>query len=135
MCLQPLCQSPLTIVSLVSIWPKLSTAQLTYAYGSVDVVTVVEFNSALQIYTTTLLLFYILKDVLLQSNEATNISCTPIQLLYNYYTANSSIYYNILYEQLIFVRMTAIGCTGKYVHLFYNWKDVLWVWVLLVNCW
>ena len=67
----------------------------------------------LQIYTTTLLLFYILKDVLLQPNEATNIGCTLIQLLYNYYTANSSIYYNILYEQLIFVRITAIGSTQQ----------------------
>ena len=70
-------------------------------------------KATLQIYTTTLLLFYILKDVLLQPNEATNIGCTPIQLLYNYYTANSSIYYNILYEQLIFVRITAIGSTRQ----------------------
>ena len=71
------------------------------------------FVCALQIYTTTLLLFYILKDVLLQPNEATNIGCTPIQLLYNYYTANSSIYYNIFYEQLIFVRITAIGSSRQ----------------------
>ena len=77
------------------------------------VVYVVSRSVTLQIYTTTLLLFYFLKDVLLQPNEATNIGCTPIQLLYNYYTANSSIYYNILYEQLIFVRITAIGSTRQ----------------------
>ena len=70
-------------------------------------------TGALQIYTTTLLLFYILKDVLLQPNEATNIGCTLIQLLYNYYTTNSSIYYNILYGQLIFVRITTIGSTWQ----------------------
>ena len=67
----------------------------------------------LQIYTTTLLLFYILKDVLLQPMDGTNNGCTPIQLFYNYYTANSRIYYNILYEQLIFVRITAIGSTRQ----------------------
>ena len=69
--------------------------------------------TALQIYTTTLLLFYFLKDVLLQPNEATNIGCTLIQLLYNCYATNSSIYYNILYEQLIFVKITAIFSTWQ----------------------
>jgi hypothetical protein len=29
-----------------------------------------------------------LKDVQLQPNEATNVGCTPIWLLYNYCTAN-----------------------------------------------
>ena len=67
----------------------------------------------LQIYTITLHLFYILKDVILQPNEATNIGCTLLQLLYNYYITNSSIHYNILYEQLIFVRITAIGSTRQ----------------------
>ena len=70
-------------------------------------------KDTLQIYTTTLLLFYILKDVLLQPNEVTTTGCTPIHLLYNYSTANSCIYYNILYEQLIFVRITAIGSTWQ----------------------
>ena len=42
--------------------------------------------------------------------KGTTTSCNPIQLFYNYYTANSRIYYNILYEQLIFVRITPIGC-------------------------
>ena len=45
--------------------------------------------------------------------KGTTTSCTPIQLFYNYYTANSRIYYNILYEQLIFVRITAIGSTRQ----------------------
>ena len=69
----------------------------------------------LEIYTTTLHLYYILKEVLLQPMEGpgTNTCCTPIQLFYNYYTANSRIYYNILYEQLIFVRITAIGSTRQ----------------------
>ena len=34
----------------------------------------------LQIYTTTLHLYYILKDVLLQPMDGTNNGCTPIQL-------------------------------------------------------
>ena len=61
--------------------------------------------------------------------DGTNNGCTPIQLFYNYYTANSRIYYNILYEQLIFVRITAIGCTLQIytttLQLFYILKDVL----------
>ena len=91
--------------------------------------------TTLQIYTTTLHLFYNLKDVLLQPMKGTNTCCTPIQLIYIYFTANSRINDNNSYEQLIFVRITTIGCKGKYVHLFYNWKDVLWVWALLVTCW
>ena len=78
------------------------------------------YTRTLQIYTTTLHLFYYLKDVLLQPMDGTTNGCTPIQLFYIYSTANSRINDNNSYEQLIFVRITTIGCNGKYVHLFYN---------------
>ena len=69
--------------------------------------------------------------------KGTNTCCTPIQLFCNYYTSNSHIYYNILYEQLMFVRITAIGCTRQHcVPESPKWSKMvlkLLVWIFMLS--